>query len=522
MTGRKKSLFLNRKMSRRAALSTGAKIGLSAIIAAAIAGGVGYYAGQSAAPAREKTVTVTKTVAGTGVQTVTETKTITKVVTKTPVAEKIPITVIAFAQGFAWPELFGPDGTTETERLKEFEDAEGVDVRIEWGDEWAVREKVAADVSAKLGKYDIVLVGSDGAVQAYGYAGYLEPLDEYFEKYPQRYFDPEDVYESFLKANRIEGTLYALPYYSFGPGVIYREDIFDKYDVDRPKENWTVDDLEQALIKIGEGLKKDGITDVYPLTMRGAPGEEPTLDLAGFVYAYAGYPAWFEGGAIWPGEIRENQAKPIFDSDDFAAGFKAFTDWLRKYGPPGASTHTWVDMMNLYAQGKAVVLMPSAINGYAALSSTQDENVKKYTKFMLTPFGPGNKRINSYWTFSLGINKFSKHKEAAWRVLTFLTGKESMEAFAERTGWPNVTMRSVLYSYPLIKRYGIDQIELNEKSILENDPIYFPYIPELDLFMDQIGTKASEVVAGKKTADEALSELQKWAMDLMKERGYYG
>ncbi|MCD6536476.1 MAG: extracellular solute-binding protein, partial [Thaumarchaeota archaeon] len=179
-------------------------------------------------------------------------------------------------------------------------------------------------------------------------------------------------------------------------------------------------------------------------------------------------------------------------------------------------------MMNLYAQGKAVVLMPSAINGYAALSSTQDENVKKYTKFMLTPFGPGKKRINSYWTFSLGINKFSKHKEAAWRVLTFLTGRESMEAFAERTGWPNVTMRSVLYSYPLIKRYGIDQIELNEKSILENDPIYFPYIPELDLFMDQIGTKASEVVAGKKTADEALSELQKWAMDLMKERGYYG
>jgi len=457
------------------------------------------------------------------VRTVTETvtKTITQGVTQPITRQKTPITAIAFAQGFAWPELFGPDGTTETERLKEFEEAEAIDVTIEWGDEWAVREKVAADVSVQTGKYDIVLVGSDGAVQAYGYAGYLEPLNEYFEKYPQRYFDPEDVYEPFLEANRIEGNLYALPYYSFGPGVIYRKDLFEKYDADLPKDNWKTDDLEIALEKISEGLKKDGITDVYALTMRGAPGEEPTLDLAGFIYAYAGYPAWFEGGAIWPGEIKQNQAKPIFDSEDFAAGFRAFTDWLKRFGPPGASTHTWVDMMNLYAQGKAAVLMPSAINGYAALSITEDENVKKYTEFMLTPFGPGNKRINSYWTFSLGINKFSKNKEAAWRVLTFLTGREAMEAFANRTGWPNVTMRSVLYSYPLIKKYGIEEIELNERSILENPAIYFPYIPELDLFMDKIGTAASEVVAGAKTVEQALGELQKWALNLMRERGYY-
>ncbi|MCS7145141.1 MAG: extracellular solute-binding protein [Aigarchaeota archaeon] len=507
------------KLSRRAILGT-----IGGLIGGLAVGSALGWTAKPEAPARtvtvgagERTVTATVTQAGATVQrTITQ----TQYVTAQP-REKVPVTVIAFAQGFAWPELFGADGTIETDLLKRVEGREAVDVSIEWGDEWAVREKVASDVTARVGKYDIVLVGSDGAVQAYGYAGYLEPLDEYFVKYPQDYFDPEDVYKSFLDANRIEGTLYALPYYSFGPGIIYRRDLFDKYDAGLPKDTWKTDDLEIALEKISEGLKRDGITDTYALTMRAGPGEEPTLDLAGFIYAYAGYPAWFEGGAIWPGEIKQNQAKPIFDSSDFEAGFRAFTSWVKSFGPPGASTHTWVDMMNIYAQGKAAVLMPSAINGYAALGITQDDNVKRYTKFMLTPFGPGGKRINSYWTFSLGINKFSKNKEAAWRVLTYLTGRSSMQAFAERTMWPNVTMRSVLYSYPLIKKYGIEEIELNERSVLENPAIYFPYIPELDLFMDKIGTMASDVVAGSKGTDAALSELQRWALDLMRSRGYY-
>ena len=40
---------------------------------------------------------------------------------------------------------------------------------------------------------------------------------------------------------------------------------------------------------------RTAITDIYALTMRGAPGEEPSLDLAGFVYAYAGYPRLVRG-----------------------------------------------------------------------------------------------------------------------------------------------------------------------------------------------------------------------------------
>ena len=430
---------------------------------------------------------------------------------------KTKIRVLCFAQGFAWPELFGTSGVEETERLKQFEEKEGIDVQIEWGDETAVRQKVAADLAAGTGRYDLVLVGSDGGVQTYGYGGFLEPLDDYFKRYPSEYFDPEDVYPQFLDANRVEGVLYALPYYSFGAGIIYQKDIFDKYGLTPPR---TTDELYQVLEALKSGLEGEGITDVYPLTMRGAPGEEPSLDLTGFVYAWAGYPAWFEGGAITPKEIKEKKAMPIF-TGDFAPGFQAFVEMCQKFGPPGISTHTWVDMMNIYAMGKAVILMPSAINGYAALGITENENVKKYTRFAKIPTGPGGKQIQSFWTFSLGINKDSRYKKEAWKVLTFLMGKESMQAFAERTQWPNVTMKSVLYSDVLIKKYGIEEIKLNEESILEADPFYFPYIPELNEYMDRIGTAASEAIAKTKTIKDVLSGLQTWAMETMLRGGYY-
>ena len=434
-------------------------------------------------------------------------------------ADRPTIRILAFSQGFAWPELFGSKGTERTERLKQLEDEVDAKIVIEWGDETAVRQKVLTDLIAKTGRYDIVLAGSDGGIQAYGAGGFLEPLDRYFKRHPSKYFDPNDVFPKYLDANRMPpgGKLYALPYYSFGAGIMYRKDLFDRYGLTPPK---TTDELMVVLEKLKKGFKSDGIKDVYPVTMRGAPGEEPTLDLAGFVYAYAGYPSWFEGGAVTAKEIKKTKAKPIFTSDDFKAGFKAFVDICRDYGPPGAATHTWVDMMNIYAAGKAAILMPSAINAYAAQGGTENPDVKNNTRFAKIPVGPGGKQIQSFWTFSLAINKDSKNKVKAWKVLTYLTGKEAMQGFADRTQWPNVTMKSVLYSDVLVKKYGAEEIRLNDESIVEAEPYYFPYIPELNEYMDKIGTAASRAIAGKEI-DAVLNELQMWSLERMATGGYY-
>ena len=435
----------------------------------------------------------------------------------TAAAADTEINVVAFAPGFAWANLFGASGTEKTDELKAFEKKEGITVNMEYADEDAARQKVLLDLVNGTGKYDLVMLGSDGAVQTYSYSNYLEPLDGYLDK-AKDYFDASKVYPQFLDANRVAGKLWALPYYSFGAGVIYRKDLFDKYGIASfPK---TTDEMEKALQTIKAGLAKDGITDTYALTMRGKAGEEPSLDLSGFVYAYAGYPAWFEGGAVTPDDIKAKKAKPIF-TGDFKKGFETFVRWSKEFGPPGIATHTWVDMMNLYGQGKAVVLMPSAINGFAALGGTKDQNVKDHTAFAPSPVGPSGKSIQSFWTFSVGISKLSKNKDAAYKVLAFMTGKQSMEAFAAQIGWPYNTFPEITHGDVLTKKWPAETLGAVEASYKDADPHYFPYIPELNEFMDRIGTSASEAISGASSVDDALANLQKWAEDRMTKAGYY-
>lgn len=427
------------------------------------------------------------------------------------------INIVAFAPGFAWADLFGATGTEKTEKLLAFEEANDIVVNIEFADEDTARQKVLLDLMNGTGTYDLVMLGSDGAVQTFSYAGYLEPLDGYLQSATE-YFDPDAVYPQFLDANRVGGQLWALPYYSFGAGVIYRRDIFERYGI--TEFPTTTEELEAALQTIKDGFAVDGITDVYPLTMRGAPGEEPSLDLTGFVYAYAGYPAWFEGGVTTPEDIRETDAQPIF-TGDFREGFETFVRWSQEFGPPGIATHTWVDMMNLYGAGQAAVLMPSAINGFAALGGTENEDVRNNTAFAPSPIGPSGEPIQSFWTFSVGVSAFSDNKEAAFRTLAFMTGEQAMQGFAETIGWPYSTFPSITNGEVLTAKWPTEMLTQIETSYEQANPHYFPYIPELNAFMERIGTAASEAISGTKTVDEALTELQGWAEETMSSAGYY-
>jgi ABC-type glycerol-3-phosphate transport system substrate-binding protein len=178
-------------------------------------------------------------------------------------------------------------------------------------------------------------------------------------------------------------------------------------------------------------------------------------------------------------------------------------------------------MMNIHAQGTAVILIPSTINGFAGWNIKEDENVVKYTKFAPPPVGPSGKAIENFWTMSFGINKDSKHKLAAWKVLTLLTSKEAAIAFAEQTQWPCVSRKSALFHDTLVNKYGLDQIELIETMYTEGNPYFFPYFPEIAEFAERITMFASKVVSGEMETDAALDSLQVWAFEKMLREGYY-
>jgi ABC-type glycerol-3-phosphate transport system substrate-binding protein len=436
---------------------------------------------------------------------------------KAPKGEIPTVRVFSWSQGFVWPELFGKTGVDETDRLKAFEQKEGINVEVEWGDELTLRQKLALDLMSETGRYDIINVDAYIGVNVYGPTGYAEQLNKYIEKYPTEYFDISDIYPKTLETTKIGGILYGLPYYFNGPGMIYRSDIFENYGLKVPK---TIDELYRVLEALKQGLEEDGLTNMTPVTMRAAPTVGTSIDCVGFVFAYAGYPAWFEGGPLTADQIRKTKAKPIFNGD-FAPGFKAYCDIVQKYAPKGAATHEWADMFNIYAQGTAVIQMPATINGFAGWAVSQNEDVVKYTKFAQAPKGPSGKAIENYWTMSFGISKYSKNKMAAWKVLTLLTSRDAAMAFAEQTKWPCVVRKSALFSKPLLDKYGMDQLKEIEKMYVEGNPYFYPSFPEIGEFAEKIGTYVSKVVAGEMNSDTAVNSLQAWALEKMLSYGYY-
>ena len=77
-------------------------------------------------------------------------------------------------------------------------------------------------------------------IYTYTTRGVLEPLTQYIEAEGEGYLDY--FYDSLLEPLTYEGELYALPQ-EVSPYVIYyNKDLFDKYGVEYPTNDWTFDD----------------------------------------------------------------------------------------------------------------------------------------------------------------------------------------------------------------------------------------------------------------------------------------
>jgi multiple sugar transport system substrate-binding protein len=101
------SKFDRKKISRREALSTAAKVAVGVVVAGVVGGVAGYYAGSTTRPPSVKTEIVTKTVIST--QTVTQTVTATPIITTTtPTMTTTTTPTITVTTTVPTPTIMGP------------------------------------------------------------------------------------------------------------------------------------------------------------------------------------------------------------------------------------------------------------------------------------------------------------------------------------------------------------------------------------------------------------------------------
>jgi ABC-type glycerol-3-phosphate transport system substrate-binding protein len=373
----------------------------------------------------------------------------------------------------------------------------GIEVSLEFLPEVQERDKINLDLTTQAGAYDVFLT-DEMYIQKFVKLGELEPLDGYAKSGD---LHMEDYEPNVLNLGVFDGKRYALPWRAAATVFMYRKDLFKKYGVKVPD---TFDEMMAAAKKLQDGIKRDGLQDLYPITLRGKRGEGLNV----YIFAGSFLPAW---GAKW----FDKDGNPALDSKEAIAAASFYTDILKRYGPPGSPSMNWDDCWKLFQDGKAAMWIDSAVLGAFVCDPAQSK-IADTVGFAVVPKGPAGTRHGALYEPSYVMAKSAQNKAAAWEFMKFATSRDQMLSDAVDGGNFEIGSRWVIenpkfaakYPYPeLIKAYlAMRKVAIEERPLI----VKWPEVGDI------LGEVLQSSIAGEITPREGMLDANKRIVEVLK------
>ncbi len=242
----------------------------------------------------------------------------------------------------------------------------------------------------------------------------LEPLDDYIDS--DSSFNKNDFLPFALEAFTQDGQIYGIPK-DYNPYVLfYNKDMFASSGIDSIPQNWT--EFRDACTKLTKDLDSDGKIDQYGFVV------EPIVEMViPFVYQ--------NGGAFQKEDGTLGITDPEFvEAVEFYHGL--YADGIATLAQDQGAT--W----NGDAFGRERTAM--AISGGWLLPFLEENYPDLNYGIALLP--AGKQRATVAFTTAYAMPKASVHKDDAWHLLSYLTGKTGMKNWTE-TGVAMPTRLSV-------------------------------------------------------------------------------
>lgn len=297
-----------------------------------------------------------------------------------------------------------PGNPTEEAAIKqavEVFNSENTDVQIKWdpipGD---YKQTLLTRLSAGTGP-DIFYVDVS-YFEEFARKNVLLPLDLYIQK---ENFDIDDFYSNLIDGFTFNNRLYGLPKDFSTLVLYYNKEIFDKYDVPYPTEHDTYEDM----LAKAELLKSSGFET--PMVL--APDFNRVIP---FIHAF--------GGKV----VNEDMSQALTTQKSMEA-IKFYVDLVRKnkvaFEPSNVGSG-WIG--EAIAAGKVAMGM----SGPWTKGFIDDQYPNMVDKIKMTLMPKEQERASMIYTVSWSINRQTQNREAAWKVLKFLTN-EGQKIFTEKT-----------------------------------------------------------------------------------------
>ena len=344
-------------------------------------------------------------------------------------------------------------------------------------------ESTAPDIVAE----DSFMLNSDAN------AGYLTPLDDYVK-------DWEDWsnYTENLKVGSTaqEGKLYAIPGTSDSRGIWYNKNVFKKAGLpeDWQPNNWT------EIIEAAEKVKKTQ-PDVIPFGMGVAKANGESVSMQTFQMLLYG-----TQDQLFDSETRkwDVNSQGILDSLNFIDEIYN----KKKLGPSLSiainSNYGSVMFQEKFPKDEVAMLLDGFWNqgNWTESGATPVENMTERFGFAAMPTqngeDPGSVTMSGGWTWAIPAK--AKNKEASWRVLQALGGKEEQAKRAIAEG--NLTVRDDSAELPEYK----EQPFIEEATSFLKNAHFRPADDKYPNVSVEIQNMVEAVATGSKTPEQAAKD----------------
>jgi sorbitol/mannitol transport system substrate-binding protein len=365
-----------------------------------------------------------------------------------------------------------------------------------------VRDKITQEFSSQAGQYDVATV-SNFEVPFYAKNGWLAPLDSSIAK--DSGFDQNDILQPIRQSlTADDGKVYGEPFYGESSFLMYRKDVFAAKGLTMPPNpTWQqVADLAAAADGAQPGLKG--------ICLRGQPGwGELTAPLTTVVNTFGG--TWFTKD--WQAQVNAPEFK---DATNF------YVNLVRTHGEAGAPQSGFSECLNDMTQGKVAMWYDAT----SAAGQLEAPGSPVAGKIGYVP-APVAKTKNSQWlyTWAWGVQKASKKQDAAWKFISWASGKDYEGLVGSKLGWSRVPAgkRASTYANPDYLKVAGAFAGPTEQAISGADPrnpgvqprptigIQFVDIPEFTDLGTQVSQQVSGAIAGSESVDAALDAGQQLA-----------
>jgi len=289
--------------------------------------------------------------------------------------------------------------------VPQFEELTGIQVDIEVYSQDDLWKTLDTDLK-QPGRVDVfaVIPNLDGI--HYLSAGQIQPVNAYLKDPALTASDYqwEDFFPKFRAAMEIRGAILGPPVMAEYLALLYRKDVFRRYQVSVPR---TLDELEAAA----------RLLHMKPMGTQGAPGvgivsrgygPVTTGLYASLLHSMGG--TWFANGG-----------RPTVNGPQSLAALEWISRLLGRYAPPDVAKFNWPEAAAVFLDGRAAMYIEGS--SIYPLIKTSSSRIAEQVGFAPFPSGPGGAG-GTVAVRGLAIAKQSANPGAAWLFMQWMSGPE--------------------------------------------------------------------------------------------------